>query len=439
MTKTDKSLYLLAAAYLMALFGVLAVFGYTPSPDTDGYIMIARKCIDEGEPYPCTALINGFPFIWNIGSVNLIAASLALTGSIMPLLAVFCVLKALTALFTAKTALRLIGRRTALWTMALYMIYPNNWGQSTMLLSELPMVFFSTLAVYVATGKPTGARLAAAGVLLCIANWFRPIAVLLLIAVAAWFVIFFRRDALRRILLMAAGYAVTICVIGTESWSRTGYFIYQCDSFWYNMADDAYDGATPDAHFGEPLFKKGTPRYIEHMESKTCFECSDIWRERCTKWLLTHKAEYLKKVPWRLWYMLCNDNDNAAAFSTKAEKTAPCGTPFTVPYRHAISRWGQMSLAQRVAVAGTAAYYALVLLCITGTAVLARRREWKALFLPAFIIVFVTFSTVLLVQGETRFKAPFMPYVFVLAAFGAAWTWAKCRHRQFGEPDESRA
>ena len=32
------------------------------------------------------------------------------------------------------------------------------------------------------------------------------------------------------------------------------------------MADDAYDGATPDAHFGEPLFKRGTPRYIENMD-----------------------------------------------------------------------------------------------------------------------------------------------------------------------------
>lgn len=36
--------------------------------------------------------------------------------------------------------------------------------------------------------------------------------------------------------------------------------------------------------------------------------------------------------------------------------------------------------------------------------------------LPAAIIVIVTFATVLAVQGETRFKAPFMPYVFVLAA-----------------------
>ena len=415
-TKTHRTLFVLTLAYMAALLTVLAVFGYTPGPDSDGYMTIARRCLDEGEPYPCTALIEGFPFLWNIGSINLIELSLWLTGSIMPLLVVFCVLKALTALFTALIAERLIGGRTAVAAMLLYMLYPNNWGQGTLLLSELPMVFFSVAAVYVATGKPSTARLAAAGVLLCVANWFRPIAILFLIAVALYYFVFFRRDAVRRILLMAAGYAVTICIIGTESWSRTGYFIYQCDSFWYNMADDAYDGATPDAHFGEPLFKKGTPRYIEDMESKTCFECSDIWRERCMAWLMSHKVEYLKKVPWRLYYMFCNDNDNATAFIPKAEKAVPGGASFCVPYRHALAQWGSLSLAQRVALMSTAAYYVVALMAVIGAAVLMRRKRWRAVMLPAAIIVIVTFATVFAVQGETRFKAPFMPYVFMLAA-----------------------
>lgn len=420
MKKTDIWLYSLSLLYLAVLLAVLAVFGYTPGPDTDGYIAMAQKCLAEGQPYPCTATIEGTPFLWNIGSINLIEASLALTGSIAPLLIVFCLMKAATALFAAKTAQTLIGNRTAVATMLLCMLYPNNWGQSTTLLSEIPMVFFATAAVLLAVKKPSGARIAAAGVLLCIANWFRPIAVLFAFIIALYYILFFRRDALRHILMLAAGYAVTVCIIGTETWSRTGYFIYQCDSFWYNMADDAYDGATPDAHFGEPLFKKGTPRYIENMEQKNCFECSDIWRERCMEWLLSHKWEYLKKVPWRLYYMLSNDNDNAAAFIAKAEKQRPDGADaLTVPYRHVFSEWHSMTFAQRMAFLCTAAYYLLVLLAIAGCVVLARRKQWEALFITAFTIVFVTLATVLMVQGEARFKAPYMPYLTILAAVGA--------------------
>ncbi len=429
MHKTDKWLLAIAAAYAAALLAVLAVFGYTPGNDTDGYILMARTCLEEGEPYPCLKLINSFPFIWNIGSINIIAASIRLTGSAMPLLPIFCLLKALTALLTAKMAGRLMGGRAAVATMLLYVLYPNNWGQSTMLLSELPMVFFCTWGVYTATGKPTAARLAAAGVLLCAANWFRPIAVLFVIALAAYHTVFFRRDALRRILLIASGYAVTVCAIGTEVWSRTGYFVYQCESFWFNMADDAYDGATPDAHFDQPLFKKGTPRYIENMESKNCFECSDIWRDRCLPWLLTHKAEYLSKVPWRLYYMFNSDNDNMAAFITKAEKDGTVEPDLTVPYRSLFKASTRLTTYQRLCVLATLCYYILMLSAAAGAALLARRRNWHALFFPALAIALVTMGTVLLVQGETRFKAPLMPYVFMLAGYAWQRAAARAAHR----------
>ena len=421
-TTTRRWLCLLAIIYLIMLLTVLAVFGYTPSPDSDGYIYIAQQALAEGQPYPCTATIEGFPFLWNIGSVNLIEASLWLTGSLTPLLIIFCFMKAATALLTADIALRFGGARIALATMLIYMLYPNNWGQSTTLLSELPMVFFSVMAVWLATNKTVTAwRITTAGVMLCVANWFRPIAILFVIILAAYYILFFRRDALRRILFLAAGYAVTICIIGTESWSRTGYFIYQCDFFWYNVVDDVDEGATPDAHFGEPLLKKGTPRYIENMESKNCFECSDIWRERCMAWLLTHKWEYMKKMPWRLYYMLCNDNDNATAFIPKQLKQQPeDDSNFCVPYRSAVRQWTHLSLAQRIALLSTLAYYLLVALAIAGTTILIRQRRWQMLFITAFTAVFITIATVAAVQGETRFKAPFMPYLTILAAVGAA-------------------
>lgn len=422
MHKTDKWLLAIAAIYAAALLAVLAVFGYTPGNDTDGYISMAQTCLDEGEPYPCMKLINSFPFIWNVGSINIIAASIRLTGSVLPLLPIFCLLKALTALLTAKICGRLMGGRAAVATMLLYVLYPNNWGQSTMLLSELPMVFFCTWGVYTATGKPTTARLVVSGVLLCIANWFRPIALLFVIVLAAYHIIYHRRDALRRILLIASGYAVTICAIGTETWSRTGYFVYQSESFWFNMADDAYDGASPRTVFGEPLIKKGTPRYIEDMESKNCFECSDIWRDRCLPWLLTHKVEYLSKVPWRLYDMFYNDADNMAAFITKAEKYGTVRATLTVPYRSLFKASTHLTRYQRLCVLAMLCYYIIMLSAIAGALMLARCRNWHALFLPALVIVLVTVGTVLLMHGETRFKAPFMPYVFMLA--GYAWQQA---------------
>ena len=86
-----------------------------------------------------------------------------------------------------------------------------------------------------------------------------------------------------------------------------------------------------------------------------------------------------------------------------------------------------MSFAQHMALASTLAYYLLLLLAALGGTVMVRQKQWKALFPTAFTVVFVTFATVFMVQGETRFKAPYMPYLTILAAAGAVSVWKKER------------
>ena len=81
--------YQITIVFLLWLLAVLFVFGYTPTNDTEGYIEYARICLAEHQPYPCQALFVGQPFIWNIGSINLVAASLWLFNSVYPLLLLF--------------------------------------------------------------------------------------------------------------------------------------------------------------------------------------------------------------------------------------------------------------------------------------------------------------------------------------------------------------
>ena len=78
-------------AYLAFLLIILAIFGYTPTNDTDGYLEYAQVCLHQGEAYPCSTLIKGTPFIWNIGSINLIVFSLWLFGSFYPILVLMCI------------------------------------------------------------------------------------------------------------------------------------------------------------------------------------------------------------------------------------------------------------------------------------------------------------------------------------------------------------
>ena len=145
MKETDKILAIIASTYCIALLLFLAIFGYTPTNDGDGYIEFAQVCIQSKQAYPCLPLIMGQTFIWNIGSINLTALSLLCFNSLYPLLIFLCFLKALTVLFIGKIAHKLFSGKVAIIASIMFVLYPNNIGQSTTILSEIPMICFGSI------------------------------------------------------------------------------------------------------------------------------------------------------------------------------------------------------------------------------------------------------------------------------------------------------
>lgn len=419
MKRTHKILYTISAAYLLWLLLVLALFGYTPTNDGDGYIEFAQVCIRHGQSYPCLPLIQGQPFVWNIGSVNLTALSLLWFRSLYPLLVLLCFMKAITALLVGKIALKLFTGRVAVIACVLYVLYPNNWGQSTTILSEIPMVSLALAAFYMAVSREKPAWLFASGMVFGLANWFRPVAMVYMGTLLLYYLFFIRKDWMRKSLSLCCGYAAFIIIVGLQSYLRTGYFLYQAESLWFNMAEATYEPSVAPQYNTDP-YPKGTIRYIEDRERKTAIECNRIWRERSMEWLKAHPTEYLAKVPGRLVYMYYNDMDNIIAFSNHKGEA---GANFiTLPYKTLLKQFDQLSAIQYLALANLV-YYLAVLFCAAGGCLLViKRKEYAQTFTPMMIVIGGSLALVLAVHGETRFKAPFMPFIFILASvYVASW------------------
>lgn len=68
---------------------ILLLFKYTPYPDSESYFFLAKECIKYNDIYPAKEIINQYPFIWNIGSINITILALKLFKSIIPLLILF--------------------------------------------------------------------------------------------------------------------------------------------------------------------------------------------------------------------------------------------------------------------------------------------------------------------------------------------------------------
>jgi hypothetical protein len=182
------------------------------------------------------------------------------------------------------------------------------------------------------------------------------------------------------------------------------------------MVDECYDGAEVAPHWGQPIWPKGTPRYIENHENMNCFDFERIWRERSLDWLKDHPVEYLSKIPGRLYYMYQSDYDNMTVFLK--DKSLPENNFITIPIRHLTTEASTMSIVQWFALFSLLVYVLLLLTAIKGIFILIHQQQFRALFLPLFIIVGGSFVLVLVMHGETRFKDPLMPFYFILSAVG---------------------
>ena len=409
-----SNLYVLATIFLVWLLAVLFIFGYTPTNDGVGYLEYAEHCLKESAPYPTRSIYQSEPFIWNIGIINLTELSLWLSGSLWPLLIVLCFMKAATCLLVGLTAERLFCHRIAVIAMLLFMLYPNNWGQSTMISSEIPSTCLALAAVYLVVSRGRSWRMmAVSGLLLGIANWFRPTALIFIIAIILYLLLFERQHVVKRLGCLLAAFGLFAGSVGTLCYLRTGHFVYQARSYWFSMVDECYDGSPVGPHWGQPIWPKGYPRYVENHEEMDCFQLEQIWKERSLDWLKDHKVEYLKKIPGRLYYMYLSDYDYLSAFLSNKSKAE--NNFITLPYRSLLSKASTMNLAQWLSLVCQLCYFCLLAAAIYSSCRLLRRRRYKQLFLPLFILIGGSLAIILVMHGETRFKDPFMPFLFMLA------------------------
>ena len=403
----------ISIAFFFFLLAILLFVGYTPTNDGDGYIEYALMSLKDGQPYPSHSTIMGQPFIWNIGQINLIALSLWLTRSIVPVLMLMCALKAATAYVVARIAELLFNHRTGLIAILLYIAYPNNWGQSTMLLSEIPSVALALTALYLTLKYNRAKAWIAAGLLFAIATWIRPISPIYIGSALLYHLFFYRKQILKRYACVVGGYAALLFAFGSSCYLRTGYFLTQPTTVWFNFVENTYEKSTK-VDYSRSAYPKGTARYIANREKLTALQCRDIWRQRSLQWLGNHKIAYLKKVPGRLFWMYYEDIDNIAAFLKDKQRAE--NNYVTLPVTSIAHQINSLSSIQYFALINEILYIIIMLMAVAATAQLLLKREYRSTFLPLFIIVAGSLALVLVSHGETRFKAPFMPFFFMLAA-----------------------
>ena len=367
---------------------ILAIFGYTPYPDSDGYQILAQEALEYGEPYPVRSLLNEYPFLWNIGSINITAASLALFHSVTPLLVVYALMKGITAWLFYALIRKIWGCKTAFIALIIYLLYPANYGESTSLLSELPFMCFTMFGMYLSIVKK---KSFSGGMMLAVANWFRPIALVFLLAMIVCFLYKWRKS-----LKLIMGYMVMITMIGCATMYRTGLFLYQAKSGWMALMDYSSDHAQKSLK-------------VQERSDWNVAQKDSAWQSLFMDWLKDHPTDYVQQMPEKLVKTYVSDNVNMCTFVP--DKNDKEYMYEEVSMQTLINDYPAFSAVQWLTVVNLIIYG-----CIIICALLSLFYFNKTYLLPLGIVLIGTLVLLVVGHGETRFHIPFMPFFIILSA-----------------------
>lgn len=396
----NKKVAVLILLFTLLQLCILAVFGYTPYPDSNGYIDLATDALSYGELYPVASKINEYEFLWNQGAINMVALSLLLTGSFTPLLVLYALMKGATAWFTYDIARKICGSRTAMIALTLYLLYPANYGECTSVHSELPFMFFALFSLWLSVCR---SRHVAAGFLLALANWMRPMGLVFLISLLLYHWLGWRKS-----LRLIAGYLVTIIIIGSVNYQQKHIFIYQAQTGWYALAQYSWN-FTPEERRDTP-----NPDIVCHNTKLNGVEKDRVWQEMFFEWFRKHPIDYVRQIPAKIVNTYATDNVNFCTYLPYKQSRIYLYEEISL--KTIIDDFPILSITQWLTIVNLLFYYLLIMAACYGGCMLVRNTDWKKLVIPVSIIITGTAIIIFAGHGETRFHIPFMPFFILLAA-----------------------
>lgn len=398
----------IVAIFTLLQFLILLIFGYTPYTDSTGYIILAKDSILHGEPYPIASKIQELAFIWNIGSINTVALSLKLFHSIIPLLIVYSIMKGISSWLVYAISKTLFNQRIAWITLIIYVLYPANYGEGTSLLSETPFMFFILSGIYLSLKNQS----VIGGILLAIANWYRPMAIVFLCSIIIYYLFNFKKYRHQTIQIII-GYVLMITLIGGLCYLRTGHFIYQAKTGWMSLMQYSWDH---DYHHEKTahLFANGNPNELNTQQYNSVQKDS-VWRNNFLIWLKHNPKEYLAQMPKKLVDTYISDNVNFCVYLKDKATADYMYDP--VSMRTLIHSFPKYSWVQIMVIINLMFYYLILFFALKTIVSVMKNTQWKKIIFPMSVIVLGTLLLLFFGHGEARFHIPFMPFFIMLCSF----------------------
>ncbi len=392
---------------------VIAIFWGKPQySDNALYINLALKCFNNGEWYPMDEHIYS-NYIWAPGLINFLILQLKVFGTLN-----FNVLFNLLMNIGIVGQIYILGerffsRKVATIAIIFWCLLTSNITITPLHSTDLPFVFFA-LGSFCLSLYSRYWTLFMAGIVLVLANWFRPLAMFYLVAIFLYMLL--RKYKWQYFFTFFVAIVISVFIIGKTTENRTGHFIYQSTTLGFNLIMASNDEANGKVQFH--VFEDSTKiGWIENKEELTFAERDKIWKERSVEWIKSNPVKFaglfVKKVvalfihdSWALGSL------NEYFYDTKVRN-----------YIEGKITLGEVVFSQMLKYSFSLSYYVVLLLFVY--ALFVYRGKWwtlKKWFTPKGILLFFIIIAVVgtcIFPCVVRYHYPMMFAIVLIAAYGA--------------------
>ena len=283
------------------------------------------------------------------------------------------------------------------------------WGEAVATRTELCFMAFMGVSLALSLRRNAGALLAA-GALMGLANWVRPLLVVFLPGVLLFFLM--RRVGWKRVLAYLAGLMLVIVLVGTRAYQRTGRFVYQAQTMGVNMLMGANDDA--DGSYVGEVYNEGKPGYVAPGSGVTFDERDARYKRYAVEWIMEHPLRFAALAPAKLFYYLATDIYCGSSFFGNRIQTDNLG--YIRELAAIVTGRGArpFALGDAVVILSQLTYMLVFIAYVAFVVDCLRRRCWLRL-LPLHLIFALSCGVTVMTVGGARYHMPYLP-IFCLCA-----------------------
>lgn len=287
---------IVASLFALQLALIFATSGFSPSDDQQTYLDYALASATRGEWFPAERnLIDDIFFA--PGYINFLLLYHRIFGTFSGFGFVNFIMSAAILAAIYSISKKFFGICAACGTAIIYAATYSNWFSPIGYFSEIPFVFFVTLALASALLPRTKwANYILAGVLIAVGNWIRPLALAYFLGIIL-FAISKKEYAKTRIAALLASTLLTIAAIGFWTKSNCGIFAFQSATSGLNLAGSANKYANGAVGFGfkrDDFYVSRTPENWDIMD----FAQKDAHlRKTAKEWIFQNPVKYISQIP----------------------------------------------------------------------------------------------------------------------------------------------